>query len=135
LAGCFGTKVQTGSNESAYEFTVLERTPEGRVDGYGQSFEHGTSAAAAEEAARHLLPSDTATIEKFTDHIGGSCLIWNVRSPTLGRWFASPKVGDPAGNMSIVLSTNNPSGEPEYNPDNVNFAEVGLGVRDRNISC
>ena len=132
---CFGTKVPTGSNESAYEFMTLETTPEGRVDGYSQALGEGISVAAARQAVRKLLPSDTTTVEKWTDHEGGSCLIWNVRSPTLGRWFAATKVGDPEGNMSIELSTENSSGEAEYNPEKVTVANVGLGATHHGIRC
>lgn len=132
---CFGPKVQTGPNESSYEFVTVETTPETRVDGWTQNLGEGQIEAAAKVAVRQLLPKDTRTLQFFIDHENGSCAIWNVQSATLGRWFAAPKVGDPQGLMSIDLTGSNANGEPVWDPEKVTTANVSLGTTKLGTSC
>jgi hypothetical protein len=136
--GCYGSKVQLAPGESQYEFTSLSTGGDtnNRVTGYSQALMEGTSIAAAKVAVLRLLPRDTRTIELWTDHENGSCLIWNVRSATLDRWFAAnPKIGDRSGVMGIDLHTTSAGGESEYKPSNVTVAGVGVGATHRGISC
>jgi hypothetical protein len=134
--GCYGTKVQTGPNESSYEFTVLSSGgAENRVDGYTQALPEGTGVVAAKEAVLKLLPSDTHPQEFWITRQNGSCANWNLKSATLARWLADPKIGDPQGIVGVVFSTPNANGEGEYNPNKVSFANVGVGPERHGISC
>jgi hypothetical protein len=88
--------------------------------------------------ARHivlaLLPRDTRVLESFVGHENGACETINVRSKTLGRWFANPKVSDGSGIMSIDIHGDNENGESTY-PDKLSLAEVGLGRTHRGTAC
>jgi ABC-type Fe3+-hydroxamate transport system substrate-binding protein len=135
---CYGGKVQLGPNESQYEFITVETSgpPDNRVDGYTQALGEGVIVAAAKAAVLKLLPSDTRTLAFWVEHQNGSCASWNVRSATLGRWFAAnPKVGDPQGIIGINLYTPNSNGESEYSPNKVSLANVGVAPERHGISC
>jgi hypothetical protein len=132
---CFGSRVQVSPNESQYEFVDVETTPEGRVDGYTQAL--GGDAvipAVAKHIVLALLPRDTRVLETFVGHEGGSCEIINVRSKTLGHWFANPKVGDGSGVVSIDIHGDSENGESTY-PGNLSLAGVSLGPTHHGTAC
>jgi hypothetical protein len=130
---CYGPTI---NSEGTHEFRLVTTTPEGRIDGYEQSFSDGTSAAAAKEAVQRLLPSDTRTISFTVAHTStGSCGLWNVQSATLGRWFADPKVGDGRGVMGIDLFSEGASGESAYSASNVTTAIVSLAPSSPGTNC
>jgi hypothetical protein len=134
---CYGPKVQTGTNETQYEFTsVSVSNAESRIDGYTQALGEGMIEAAAKAAVLNLLPRDTHTTEFWIEHQNGSCASWNVRSATLARWFAKdPKIGDPQGIIGIVLYTPNSNGESEYKSGKIAFANVTVAPQRHGISC
>jgi hypothetical protein len=124
--------------ELTYEFTGFTTTgpPDYRVDGYDQAIRDGTQLAAAKVAVLALLPSDTKTTSFRVAHgASGSCALWNVRSKTLGRWFAGKKVGDPKGDLGIVLDTVDSSGNIAFARRNVTHASVGLAPASKGDSC
>jgi hypothetical protein len=133
---CYGSKVEVGPNESQYEYTTVETTPEGRVDGYTQALGGDeVIPGVAEHIALALFPHDTRVLESFVEHSAtGSCKSINVKSKTLGRWFAARKVGDPSGVMSIDLHGNNENGESTY-PGELSVAGVSLGPASRGTNC
>jgi hypothetical protein len=130
---CYGPAI---NSEGTPEFRVVTTTPEGRIDGYEQSFPHGTSAAAAKKAVQRLLPSDTRTTSFTVPHTStGSCGLWNVQSATLGRWFANPKVGDGRGVMGIDLFSEGTNGESAYSASNVTTAIMSLAPSSSGTNC
>jgi hypothetical protein len=133
---CFGSKVQVGPSKSQYEYTTVETTPEGRVDGYTQALGGGeVTPGVAEHIALALFPHDTRVLDSFVEHSPtGSCKSINVKSKTLGRWFAARKVGDASGVISIDLHGDNENGESTY-PGELSVASVGLGRASRGTNC
>ena len=132
---CFGSKVQVGPSESQYEYVTVETTPEGRVDGYEQALGGDeVIPSVADRIVLSKLPRDARVLESFVDHENGSCKIINVRSKTLGRWFANPMVGDPSGTMGIDIHGINENGESTY-PDHLSVGSVGLGATHQGTPC
>ncbi len=132
---CFGSRVEVTQGESQYEYITVETTPEGRVDRYEQALGGDeVIAGVAEHIVLSKLPHDTRVLEAFVGHENGSCKIVNVRSKTLGRWFANPKVGDPSGVMSIDLHGVGANGESTY-PNHLSVASVGLGATQHGTAC
>jgi hypothetical protein len=109
--------------------------PDNRVDGYTQAFPVGTSVAAAKLEVLALMPSDTKTTAFFIHHdsSGHTCELWNVQSPTLGKWFSTKKVGDPQGVMGIDLSTINT--QQAFSAKNVTQAVIGTGAAGHRTNC
>ena len=98
----------------------------GRITGYVYSLPEGTSEATAEQAVMAQLPPD-ATTTLFTlqhDGMGGTCAVWDLRSPTLVPLLGPPPNGDMAEEIGIELSTYDPEG-PRYDPHNVDTATIG----------
>jgi len=103
-----------------------------RVDGYTQAFSSGTGLAAAKLKVLALMPRDTVTTAFFIqDYAGTTCALWNVRSSTLGRWFA--RVGDAEGVMSIDLNTLNT--QTAFSPNDVTEAAISTGPATHSSSC
>ncbi|HEX3803591.1 MAG TPA: hypothetical protein VHV75_12210 [Solirubrobacteraceae bacterium] len=120
------------------EFLTLQTAgPAHRVIGYQQSFATGTSVAAAKTDVRALLPKDTKTTAYLVQHdsTGATCVFWDVRSATLGRWLGSPKIGDSKGVIGIELSTADANGNIVYTPADVEAASVGIAAVDHSINC
>ena len=137
--GCYGNGVfppYAGQGQCC-EFVDLSTTgpPENRVDGYTQAFAVGTSVALAMDLARALMPRDTTTTGFFIHHdaTGHTCAIWNVRSPTLGRWFSAAKVGDAPGVLGIDLNTINT--QKAFSARNVTQAVIGTGAAGHRTNC
>jgi hypothetical protein len=132
---CYGSRVEVGQGESQYEYITVETTPEGRVDGYEEALGGDELIPGiAEHIALSKLPHDTRVLEAFVGHENGSCKIINVRSKTLGQWFANPKVGDPSGDMNIDLHGIDENGESTY-PEHLSVASVSLGFTHRGTAC
>jgi hypothetical protein len=96
----------------------------------------GTSVGAAKAAVLALMPHDTRTTLFTVVHTStGSCALWNFKSPTLGRWFAAKKVGDPQGQIGVVLSIATESGESAFESNNVSGANVGIAAEETGGNC
>ncbi len=135
--GCYGGRVMSSGSETD-EFKLLRTTeePENRVTGFERAFPDGTSVGAAKDALLRLMPSDTRTTLYTVDHTEtGSCGLWNLKSATLGKWFAGKKVGDPQGVIGVVLSTTSESEKPTFDSNNVSTAGVGVGPEEKGGNC
>lgn len=133
------------------EFTELSTTgpPVDRVDGYTQALAIGTSVAAAKLEVLALMPSDTTTTAFFIRHdaFGHTCAMWNIQSPTLGKWFSANKaealagapaptarpVGDPHGVMGIDLNAMNTDGV--FSLNNVTQAVISTTTTNHRTDC
>jgi hypothetical protein len=133
------------------EFTELSTTrpPVNRVDGYTQALAIGTSVAAAKLEVLALMPSDTTTTAFFIrrDSFGHTCAMWNVQSPTLGKWFSASKtaalagvpagtaqaIGDPHGVMGIDLNTMNT--QKVFSANNVTQAVISTTTTTHSMDC
>jgi hypothetical protein len=135
---CFGSQL-TNSEGSTTEFTLVQTTggPDGRVDGYTQAFNDGTTVAEAKGAVLALMPRATKTTAYFIQHDGNgaTCAFWNVQSATLGKWFSTPKVGDSRGVMGIELSTVDANGNAIFKAGDVTEAIINLAPVDRSQNC
>jgi hypothetical protein len=135
---CFGSQL-SNSEGSTTEFTLRQTTggPDGRVDGYTQAFNDGTTVAEAKAGVLALMPRDTKTTAYFIqrDGNGATCAFWNIQSATLGKWFSTPKVGDPKGVMGIELSTVDANGNAIFKAGDVTAAIVNLAPADRSQNC
>jgi hypothetical protein len=126
--GCYGGEaMDSGSQTPQFKVVSTSGPPENRVDGFEEAIGENTSIAAAKAAVLELLPADTRTTSYRVAHGEGSCILWNVRSPTLARWWArNPHVGDPSGSLGIMLDTVNTSNEAAYEAGNVSHASIGV---------
>jgi hypothetical protein len=137
--GCYGNGVfpaYVGPGQCC-EFVDVSTTgpPDNRVDGYTQAFPVGTSVALAMNVVRILMPSDTTTTAFFIHHdsTGHTCGLWNVQSPTLGKWFSTKKAGDPQGVLGIDLNTINT--QRVFSAKNVTQAVIGTDAADHRTNC
>ncbi len=106
------------------------------MDGYEQALGDRTSLAVAKADVLKLLPSDTTTTAFWIDHENGSCALWNLKSLTLGRWFAADKkVGDSQGALGVDLSAHDSNDESVFNPNNVSIAIVSIAPAKKGTSC
>jgi hypothetical protein len=135
--GCYGGGIPYTGQGQCCEFVDLSTTgpPDNRVDGYTEAFRVGTSVAAAKFEALALMPSDTTTTASFIHHdsSGHTCELWNIQSPTLGKWFSTKKVGDPQGVMGIDLNTINT--QQVFSARNVTQAVIGIGAAGHTTDC
>lgn len=138
-SGCYGNSIAppyVGAGQCC-EFVELSTTgpPDNRVDGYTQGFPEGTSIAVARGLVRLLMPNDTTTTGFVIrrDPSGHTCAIWNVRSPTLGKWFSSKTIGDPQGVMRIDLNTLNT--QKVFSTNNVTQAVLSARADDHSTNC
>ena len=134
--GCYGERIMI-NNEPTYQFTSFSTTgaPEYRVDGYEQALGEGMSLAVAKADVLKLMPSDTRVTAFWITHENGSCVSWNLKSATLGRWFSGKKVGDPQGAIGVDLNSLNSNDESVFDPNDVSRAIVGIGPEKRGTSC
>ncbi len=134
--GCYGAQV-TDNDEPTYEFTAFSTggPPEYRVTGYEQALGDGTSLEAAKADVLKLMPPDTVVTGFWVTHEDGSCASWNLQSKTLGRWFATKKVGDPRGDIGVLLDSDNSNDEPTFDAKDVSRASVGVAPERRGTSC
>jgi hypothetical protein len=134
---CYGGRIVDGG-QTTNEFSGVTTTgaPAYRIDGYHQAIGDGTALAAAKAAVRRLLPSDTKVIAFWITHsTSGSCASWNLKSETLGRWFAEKKVGDARGDLGIDFFAYNSSDEPVFKPGDVSNAIISIAPAQRETNC
>jgi hypothetical protein len=134
---CFGKTVLSGGTATD-QFTLLTTTeaPSYRVDGYEQAIRDGTSLAVAKAAVLSLFPTGTVPVSFRVAHgAGGSCVFWNLRSRTLGRWFGGKKIGDPQGDVGVLLDTTTSTSASAFDPTNVNNAIVSIGLAAADVNC
>lgn len=144
--GCFGPRL-TLRGESTHRFTMVSTTgkPEYRVAGYQLSMDAGTTLSEAKAQVLRLLPKDTRTTAFWTLHAprrldavsGSSCALWNLQSPTLGRWLgaAANEAHDPGGRLEVLIFTIDRFAEPLLDPSNSTYATVNVGTLPRDASC
>lgn len=135
--GGYGSSTSYPGPGQCCEFVDLSTTgpPDDRVNGYTQAFAIGTSVPAAKLEVLALMPSDTTTTAFSVRHDsnGHTCGLWNVQSPTLGRWFSTKKIEDPQGVMGIDLSTLNT--QQLFTAKNVTQAVIGTVATDHTTNC
>jgi hypothetical protein len=129
-SGCYGARVRTASGAGIYEFTRTQVSgpPAARITGYTQSLGAEMSVASAERAVLRLLPPDTRTLRRRLERSGGSCVVWILRSATLGRWFAGNRhVNDPRGLVRVYVHTGKANVATETGVGTGAVAEVRVG--------
>ena len=136
IGGCYGRGVRVNGRLVARFVEVTTAAgAANRVDGYIQAIGDGTSLGKAKAAVRALLPPDARTTSFTIVHShGDSCVLWNLRSRTLGRWLAGTKADDPHGNLAVNLATVTNAGFA-YHPDDVSEATVATTSYQANSSC
>jgi hypothetical protein len=136
-AGGYGSSTSYPGPGQCCEFVDLSTTgpPDNRVNGYTQAFAIGTSVGAAKLEVLALMPIDTTTtaFSFHHDSNGHTCGLWNVQSPTLGRWFSTEKIEDPQGVIGIDLSTLNT--QQPFSAKNVTQAVIGTAATDHTTNC
>jgi hypothetical protein len=124
---CFGrglTNAETGPAPT-YEFVNVSVSG-GIVSGYSMEFPDDTSILAAKSYVLEWLPRDATTTYYKIDHANGSCVQWNVTSPTLARELATPKIGDPHGDLGITLGYVDANLNQVYDANNVEHADISV---------
>ncbi|HEY3810165.1 MAG TPA: hypothetical protein VGL49_01930, partial [Acidimicrobiales bacterium] len=114
------------------------RVTAGRVISYGITLPQGTSQAAAEQFLAVQLPSDAKLTNAFNGPAvgGGSCLLLNYQSPTLGRVLGAAPIGDPRGTVGAELSTLAVGGSAtSLDRGNVNSGIIDLVAISPGDSC
>jgi hypothetical protein len=110
----------------------------GRVISYGITLPQGTSLTAAEQFLAAQLPSDAKLTNAFTGPAagGGSCLLLNYQSPTVGRVLGAAPIGDPRGTVGTELSTLAVGGSAaSLDRGNVNSGIIDLVAISPGDSC
>ena len=133
---CFGpglVNAETGPAPT-YEFITVSVTG-GIVDGYLMEFPNGTPILAPKAYVLEWLPRDTVTTLYKIARINGSCVLWNVRSRTLARVLGAPAIGDPQGDLGIVLGYVTSDLTNLYDPNNVEHADISVLPNSPTDSC
>ena len=135
-AACFGPSFvndESGPGPT-HEFDGV--APDGGiVSGYTMNFPNGTTIADAKAAVLAWLPRDTVTtMYKVVDN-NGSCVLWNLRSPTLARELGTPAIGDPHGDLGVTLGHVGSDLTNHYDPNNVEHADIGVLPFSPTDSC
>ena len=110
--GCYGRRVRADGRLTA-QFVELATvgSPTPRVDAYVQAIGDGTSLGSAKKAVVALLPADAYTVSfRIVHSRGDSCVLWTMRSATLGRWLAGSAAHDAHGYIAINLNTQTHAG-------------------------
>jgi hypothetical protein len=129
-SGCYGQTVGS-EGQVVYQFRMVMTTgaPDYRVDAFTYALPDKTGIAAAKDAILRLMLADTKqTFFTAARASNGSCANWGLRSPTLGKWFAAKKVGDPSGDVGVTLNTVTADGTAKYDPSSVTAAIIGIGL-------
>ena len=130
---CFGPQIFSEGQKTWQFGDVL--VSDGLVTGYTQSFPAGTSLATAETEIMQWMPKDSMLGQLSVDHNGGSCAMLDVTSPTLGKVFSDPKIGDPQGEVGVVMDTITANIETVYNPSDIEEAVLSVAPVDPSTSC
>jgi hypothetical protein len=133
---CFGPSLVNDESGPAptYEFGNVS-VDGGIVSGYSMNFATGTTIADAKAAVLAWLPRDTVTTLYKVDHNNGSCVLWNLRSPTLARELGTPKIGDPQGELGVTLGYVTRDLTNLYDPNNVEHADISVLPNSPTDSC
>ncbi len=133
---CFGPSLVNDESGPAptYEFGNVS-VDGGIVSGYSMNFATGTTIADAKAAVLAWLPRDTVTTLYKVDHNNGSCVLWNLRSPTLARELGTPKIGDPQGELGVTLGYVTSDLTNLYDPNNVEHADISVLPNSPTDSC
>lgn len=133
---CFGGAIRNAEDGSTYQFSAVDVTG-GVVDGYTQAFTTGSDLSIAQEEILRWLPSDARAGPVAVQHSAtGSCAIYDIFSPTLAKVLGTPKIGDSAGVLGVVLTS--PSADltvSKYDPSDVESAGIGVGPEDPTTGC
>jgi hypothetical protein len=132
---CFGPPVVNSEAGATYEFVNVS-VDGGIVSGYTMYFANGTTIADAKAEVLAWLPRDTTTTFYAIDHSNGSCVLWNLRGPTLARKLGIPKIGDPRGDLGVTLSYFNAKlNASVYDPNSIQYASVSVLPNSPTDSC
>jgi hypothetical protein len=132
---CFGPSVVNNeSGPHGYEFGNVS-VDGGIVSGYTMNFATGTTIADAKAAVLAWLPPDTVTTLYQVDHKNGSCVLWNLKGPTLARELGTPTVGDPQGDLGVTLGYITDDLTNLYDPNNVEHADISVLPNSPTDSC
>jgi hypothetical protein len=133
---CFGIRLVNDESGPAptYQFAPVS-VDGGIVSGYSMNFDTGTTIANAKAEILSWLPRDTTTTYYAIDHTNGSCVLWNVRSPTLARELGTPAIGDPQGDLGITLGYVDANLNTVYDPNNVQHADISVLPDAQTDSC
>ncbi|HLW94171.1 MAG TPA: hypothetical protein VKS25_02220, partial [Solirubrobacteraceae bacterium] len=87
------------------------------------------------KAVLALLPSDAYTVSfRIVHSRGDSCVLWTMRSKTLGRWLAGTSAKDAQGYIAINLNTETHAGFA-YKPRDVSEAIVSTRSNASDATC
>jgi hypothetical protein len=133
---CFGPSLANDESGPAptYEFAPVS-VDGGVVSGYSMNFATGTTIADAKAEVLAWLPIDTTTTLYKIGHTNGSCVLWNLRSPTLARELGTPKIGDPQGELGVTLGYVTSNLTNLYDPNNVEHADISVLPNSPTDSC
>jgi hypothetical protein len=134
--GCYGRRVRAGGHQTA-QFAELATagSQAQRVDAYVQAIGDGTSLGSAKKTVVALLPGDAYTVSfRIVHSRGDSCVLWTMRSKTLGRWLADTSAHDPQGYIAINLNTETHAGFA-YKPRDVSEAIVSTRSNASDATC
>jgi hypothetical protein len=133
---CFGPGLVNAESGPApsYEFGNVS-VDGGIVSGYSMNFATGTSILAAKSYVLEWLPRDTTTTLYKIGRTNGSCVLWNLRSPTLARELGTPKIGDPQGELGVTLGYVTSNLTNLYDPNNVEHADISVLPDSPTDSC
>ena len=133
---CFGPPVNNGDSGKTFEITEVQYAL-GEVTSYLQNFSRHTSYAVAERQVLSFLPTDVKLSPLYIQHSStGSCAYLNLTSASLGKLFATPKIGDSSGSVGIDFASSNLSTlNYFYSPNNVQSAIVEIGNFTKSDGC
>ncbi|HEX4034348.1 MAG TPA: hypothetical protein VHX66_07885 [Solirubrobacteraceae bacterium] len=134
--GCYGRRIRAGGRLTA-QFIELGTagSQAQRVDAYVQAIGDGTSLGSAKKAVTALLPSDAYTVSfRIVHSRGDSCVLWTMRSKTLGRWLTGTAAHDAHGYIAINLNTPTHAGFA-YKPRDVSEAIVSTRSNASDVTC
>lgn len=136
-SGCYGSP-ESDAQGALWEFTALGSAgPDNRVIGYDQAFPVGTPIGTAERGVLALMPAGTHPVGGLVvEHSStGSCGLWNLQSATLAKWFATPKIGDPKGQVGVDFNEVASNYESAYKPSDVTGATVSIAPATTAAGC
>lgn len=132
VLGGYGATMVDGSNQ----WDDLDST-DGIVDGWVEVLPDGMSAAEVRSRVLAEMPSDAVTVSKnvVTKSANGSCLLWQVRVPSLAAKMRELKIGDPSATFLVVLDKVGSDGWV-YDSDDVTVASISVWSGDAyDLSC
>ena len=128
---CFGRIVHNADNGRTYVFTAVTVTAR-VITGFTESFPKNTTATTALAEIMRTMPRNATRTPVIVDPNGGSCGMFNVTSPTLGK---EPQVGDPQGVVGVELLHNGANGKPVYSTTNVQTATLVAAATNPADDC